>query len=47
MHKIKLDTWQAKVENIVLALGGKPDEEIIENTKNQNEFEAITATIKK
>ena len=46
MSRLKLTTLQAKVEFIILSLGGKPDSDTQENKKNLSEFELATTSIK-
>ena len=46
MARIKIDTLQTKIEFIVLSLGGKPDEDMEENQKNEDMFESIAQLLK-
>lgn len=46
MSRITIDTLSTKVEFIVLSLGGRPDGDLEQNKKNQEEFDQITAVIK-
>ena len=46
MSRLKLQTLQAKVEFIILSLGGKPDQDTQENRRNLSEFEMTSVSIK-
>ncbi len=46
MSRITIDTLSSKVEYIVLSLGGKPDGDLEQNKRNQEEFDQLTAVIK-
>ena len=44
--RIAIDTLQAKLEFIVMSLGGRPDEEKEEMKRNQEEFDNISTLLK-
>lgn len=46
MSRIKISTLQSKVEYIILALGGKPDQDVEDNKRNLDEFEYASQSIK-
>ena len=46
MSRIAIETLQAKVEFIIISLGGKPDEELEENKKNQDQFDNLSTDLK-
>jgi len=45
-QRIKISTLQSKIEFMILALGGKPDEDVAENKFYLKEFEDYAKAIK-
>ena len=46
MSRIKIQTLQSKVEFIILALGGKPDADKVENSRYLAEFDGVSTEVK-
>jgi hypothetical protein len=46
-HKVKISTMQTKIEFMILSLGGKPDEDQLENNHLLSQFEQTRSEIKK
>jgi hypothetical protein len=44
--QVKINTLQTKIEYMILALGGKPDEDQVENKYLLNQFEQTRSEIK-
>jgi hypothetical protein len=46
MSRITIKTLQTKVEFMVLSLGGKPDGDMMDNQRIQDEFDSLSTILK-